>query len=216
MQLLQTLFMLVLVGVLAASVISVGIMALMQIARTRRLAGEADAIGMRFAPEDPFDAPRRYADFALVNNGHSPRASNVMYGRLGGRAVRAFDFRYEIGHGTRRVTRHYDVVVIETDSELPASLMWHQDDREFAPLAVRSGAQADIWSISGDLAFIEKARPPLDALAAAGAVSMQSCGTVLMLFAPELSRKEGYRHRISDAVGLMDVVDLPASAPQAG
>ena len=206
MQLLQTAFVVLLVGVLAASVISVAIMALLQIGRTRRLARQAESLGLRFASEDPFDAPRRYADFALITNGHSPRASNVTYGRLDGRMVRAFDFRYEVGHGTRRVTRHYDVVVVESERDLGNVLMWHDSDDEFAPLAVRGEQRAGAWGVWGDVALVERLA---EAIAPRGGspVSMQCCGGTLMLFAPERRRRGGYAARLEDAVAVMDVLD---------
>jgi len=213
-ELLQTAFMLVLVGVLVASVVSVGIMALMQIARTRRLAREAETLGMRFAAEDPSDLPRRYADFTLINHGHSPQASNVMFGRVLGRRVRAFDFRCELGHGPRRVTRHYDVVVVETDSSLPESILWHHGDEEYAPLPVRGDERIGDGFTRGDEA-VARLLEGHEALSGTGK-SVQVCGTALMLFAPEVSRKEGYTRRIREAVALADGLDPPPEGGPAG
>lgn len=134
---MEFLFSIVLSGVLLAAVVSVVVMGIRQRRRCQRLSQQAHGSGLRFAAEDPFDVPLRYRHFALIDAGHSPRAHNVTYGRLHGLPVRAFDFRYEVGHGTRRLTRHYAVVVVETEQSLPAVLLWNREDLEAAPLTVR-------------------------------------------------------------------------------
>lgn len=162
---------------------------------------------MRFSADDPFDVPRRYADFALICGGHSPKADNVIYGRLGGRRVRAFDFRYEVGHGTRRMTRHYAVVVVEVERDLPRVLMWNDDDAESSPLPTRSAdGHIACWSYRGDPEAAVALKNALGDLMSEGA-SVQTCGTGLMLFAP-VRRREG-RRRLMEAVRATDTVDPP-------
>ena len=151
---MQIAFTVLLIGVLAASVISFVVMGLTQLRRTNSLGRKAHEMRMHFSPGDPFDVPRRYGGFALIRSGHGPRAHNVTHGYLGGWPVRAFDFRYEVGHATRRVARHYSVIVVESDLCLPAMVMWHEDDSEAAPLSAQAGwAQVGPWVCGGDLAL---------------------------------------------------------------
>ena len=116
-----------------------------------RLAGD---LGFRYSREDPFDIPGRYASFALLASGHSPAAVNVISGHLEGLSVRAFDFQYEAGHGTRRMTRRYGVVLLETDLPQPRLLMWHNGD--FAPVPARLATRTQgPWSLLGDVALTD-------------------------------------------------------------
>ena len=63
--------------VLVASVAYFVVMGLRQWRRTRRMVCRADAMGFHFGPEDLFDMPTRFGDFALFGIGHSSRAHNV-------------------------------------------------------------------------------------------------------------------------------------------
>ena len=204
---LQIAFIMLLVGVLAAVVVSFVIMGLMQLGRTRTLGREAHALGMRFSAADPFDVPRRYADFALVSSGHSPRANNVTYGRLADWRLRAFDFRYEVGHGTRRATRHYSVIVVEADRELPAVLMWHDQDIEAAPLQARnSDAHVGSWTYRGN--------PELAAMLTNACIdfveegtSLEACDSALMVFTPVRRREAGYADRLTKTIRAIEVIE---------
>jgi hypothetical protein len=140
----------ILVLLMVAAIGSFVFMGLGQRRRRRALARQAHQWGMMFAAEDPFDIPRRYAGFGLIRSGHSPRAYNVIYGRREGVAVRLFDFRYEIGHGTHRLTRHYVVVVAETPVAFPNVVLWHEADAEGAPLETRQvDGHVGPWSYRG-------------------------------------------------------------------
>lgn len=159
-------------------------MGLRQRRRTSVLAAWAHAKGMRFSPDDPFDIPRRYADFSIIRGGHSPCVHNVTYGQRSGLPIRAFDFRYEVGHGTSRVTRHYNVLLIERDAPVPAVLMWNAHDLESAPLEARAGTETlACWTVSGDKARAGGLGFACSELADLG-VSLQAAGRTLMLFAP--------------------------------
>jgi len=148
---LQTLFTVLLTGVLTAAVACFAVIGAVRAWRTRALGGESRRMGFRFSAGDPFDVPRRYADFALISSGHSRRAGNVGYGRMEGQLVRVFDFRYEVGHGTQRLTRYYKVILIETSRPLPRVLMWHDADAEAAPLQARPGdGHVACWSYHGN------------------------------------------------------------------
>jgi len=181
---MQIAFIVLLTGAFLAAVACFLHMGLRQVRRTRLLANKAAAMGLRFSAKDPFEIPVRYADLAPVLSGHSARALNVTYGRLNGWPVKAFDFYYELGHGTRRVSRHCVMALAETATPLPFALMWNDDDAEWAPLpARRIESRTPPWACRGDKALIELiasiCRP-----FAAEKLSIQSCQRVLMLCTP--------------------------------
>jgi hypothetical protein len=137
---LHAAFEYLLIAVLVAAVISFVVMGLAKVRRSRSLARAAHQRGNRFFRDDPFDVPRRYAKFALISSGHSPCAHNVTDGRLGGRSARAFDFRCELGHGTRRITRHYSVLVVGAAECPHRLLMW--SDADASPGGTGKGTSA--------------------------------------------------------------------------
>ena len=155
--LMQSAITWLLVLLLAGSVLSLLLMGLGQAWRAGRLARKAHEHRMNFAKSDPFDIPLRYRNLALVAAGHSGHANNVTYGRLQGWPVRGCDFRYESAHGTRRLTRHYSLVLMETDLELPPLLMWHEQDLDAAPVSLRqSTLQQGAWVCVGDGALARR------------------------------------------------------------
>jgi len=177
-------FVAALLGVLAAAVVTFVVMGLAKVRRTRRLAGSAHRRGRRFFRDDPYDVPRRYAGFALISSGHSPCANNVTDDRQAGRAVRAFDFRCEIGHGTRRMTRHYNIMTADCPEAEGPVLMWPDGGADVPPLAARDpDGRVAGWSFRGS-------RRLADALAGAwpGSPGTEPCievrDAVLMVAAP--------------------------------
>ncbi len=148
-----------LVVALGGSVVSFLVMARRQRRRSRALARQAHQLDLRFSRDDPFDLPGLYGRFAMIAGGHSPHAHNVAYGRVGGRSVRAFDFRYECGHGISRLVRHYNVVVVEMERALSPVLMWHEQDVAAAPLALqRQHWRLESWLCRGDRATAKALR----------------------------------------------------------
>ena len=147
---MQIVFVLLLIGVLVASVLSFFVIGLRRQRRVNTLARKAHEMRMRFSPADPFDLAQRYCRLDLISSGHSAHAENVAHGRLEGWPVRAFDFRYELGHGTRRLTRHYGVAVAETDLKLPYVLLWHEKDLQAAPMPARKCTdRIRCWACAG-------------------------------------------------------------------
>lgn len=187
---MQIAFMATLVIALLAAMISFVVMGIHHLGRARVLARCSHEQGMRFSREDPFNIPKRYRDFALISRGHSPRACNVSHGRIDSWNVRAFEFRYEIGHGTRRLTCHYSAIIIDTQIDLPDVLMWNDADAEHAPLAVREGdGRVDCWCFTGNRELAEVLKNATDSLAAEG-LSMQVRGAMLMLALPAIHRQQ--------------------------
>ncbi len=181
---MQIAFIVLLTGAFLAAVAYFLRMGLRQVRRTRLLARNAAALGLRFSAQDPFDIPVRYANLAPVASGHSARAINVTYGRLGGWPIKAFDFYYELGHGTRRVSCHCVMALAEAASPMPFALMWHDNNAEWAPLpARRIESRMSPWACSGDKALIELMASICRPFAADG-LSIQSCERVLMLCGP--------------------------------
>ncbi|KPK86481.1 MAG: hypothetical protein AMJ81_01145 [Phycisphaerae bacterium SM23_33] len=133
----QYIFLFILIGALGIGLVVLGLMGLHQRRRRGLMARAAHEMGMKFSAGDPFDLTRRYSAFVLSSAGHSQRAENVLYGRYEGWYLRIFDYHLECGHGPRRLTRRYSVIVADTDLIIPSALMWHSDDAEHAPLAAR-------------------------------------------------------------------------------
>jgi len=147
----------ILVVALIAAVISFVVMGVFHEKRTRKISAMAFARSARFSREDPFDIPQRYRDFVLISCGHSPRAFNVTYGQVDFWTLRSFDFRYEVGHGTRRLSRLYSVVVIDTHLKLPDVMMWNDSDSDNAPLEIMQiDGHIGRWSFAGDAKFAAK------------------------------------------------------------
>lgn len=148
---MQAIVTYLLLAVLAASVVTFTVLGIAMRRGARRLETFALENGMRFSAADLFDVTRRYRKFTLVAGGHSAYAHNVTHGWLAGWPVRAFDFRYEVGHGPRRQTRRYGVVAIETDLELPDAVLWNEADVASAPLTALLGeGTVACWSYRGD------------------------------------------------------------------
>ena len=206
---MQAFFVVVLVSVLAASVAFFAVMGLRQKRRTEVLSRRAHEMGLRFSVTDPFDIPVRYGDFALIASGHSGRAENVTYGHVGTWPLRGFDFRYELGHGTRRVTKLYSVVVVETELHLPGVLMWNDADVEFAPItSCHCDGHLDCWTYAGEEAFARVLAAACGDLAGDG-TSMETRGSALMLCVPVRGRVGGAHGRLGKALSMIEALRGP-------
>jgi len=211
---LHVAFIVLLIGILLAAVVWFAALGVLQHRRTRMLARKAHELDLRFSDQDPFDVPRRYADFAIVGCGHSPRAHNVTYGRLDGLVVRAFDFRYEIGHGTRRAARHYNVVVMEADAALPSILMWNDADVEYAPIALRQGqGRVACWRVLGAESLAAQLGYACNAQADYG-ISMQTIDRALMLCVPASRESRAYSPLLALAPAALKSMARPGSPHQ--
>jgi len=189
----HTAFVALLISLLVASVTYFAIMGLVQHRRARGLARKAHRMNLRFSRDDPFDIPRRYARFTLMNGGHSPRASNVMHGRIDGRLVRGFDFHFEIGHGTRRLTRHYGVIIVETNQPVPRGILWSRGDSESAPLVVRRAIRsaAGDWISTGSHQVQSILRENATALVDKE-ISVETGEAAIMFYIPIRRRKQSF------------------------
>ncbi|MHC4561228.1 MAG: hypothetical protein ACYS8X_00480 [Planctomycetota bacterium] len=197
---MQPLFTALLVLVLAVSVVAFVAMGAAQRLRRRQLAEHARLLGLEFSGGDPLEIPLCYGDFVLMAAGHSPRAENVSYGRIGPCRLRVFDFSYEVGHGIRRSTRLYATAVLQIGDVLDSVLMWHQDDLADAPLIVgHAGNVAGNWLYSGSGASAGGLAEACADLAELGA-SMQMWRDSLMIWAPTRGRGRPYR-RLLDMAG---------------
>ena len=173
--------------ILLAAALSIIVMAVVQHRRVVSMGAMAHGMNMLFSTEDPFDLMRRYPDLVLFSAGHSGRVSNVAYGRVDSLPVRAFDFRYEAGHGTRRITRSYSVVVVETPSGLEPLLMWNSADLDCAPPAAQVGcSQIGRWLLQGSPQDARRLEAMCEDLSGE-AISIQRMGDAIALFAPARS-----------------------------
>jgi hypothetical protein len=133
----QTILLAILIGALVGGS---GVLAWLGLAgrlRQRRMGRLWHELGLKFSAGDPFDVSNRYCQSVLCGAGHSPKAENVAHGRYAGWQLRAFDYRFEVGHGPGRQTRRYTVIVADWDADLPDVLLWNAADAENAPLAAR-------------------------------------------------------------------------------
>lgn len=145
---MQLIFLVILIGALAAGVIVLALLGWAQRRRRLKLTRVAHAMGLKFSADDPFDLTNRYRGFVLPSAGHSPRADNVIYGRHRGWSVRAFDYYFEAGHGPHRLGRRYGVIVADTDVDLRRALMWHGADPGPVPIAAATpGGEAGPWHV---------------------------------------------------------------------
>lgn len=195
-----------LTAVILAAVVSFCVMGIMQYRRARSLSRRAHEKSLLFAPDDPFDVACRYGDFALIDCGHSPRANNVTYGRHQGWAIREFDFRYEVGHGTQRATRNYHVIIAETEAEMPPALIWNEASGETVPLAaMRSGGRKGCWVCTGGDAVTNALVHACKDFADRG-LSVQIIGQVVMLHVPARRYGRAYSLDLEEVTPLLDRV----------
>ncbi|MCE5277293.1 MAG: hypothetical protein ABFD92_15535 [Planctomycetaceae bacterium] len=209
---MQYLLIVVLAVAMGGSVVSFLVMARRQRRRCGALTRQACQLNLRFSRDDPFGLDALYGRFALIAGGHSPHAHNVAYGRVNGHAVRAFDFHNECGHGISRLARHYSVLVVEMDRDLPSVLMWHEQDVAAAPLALqRHHWRLNSWLCRGD-------RAVAGALSVIGADtlaprSMESHGGAVMVWQAVDSKGQAYAGQFIDLARVSDLVVRALSEP---
>lgn len=203
----MTILVQLLVVILGASILSFLVMGMSQWLRMRHLARFAHEAGMRFFATDAFDVPHRYGALSVMHGGHSPAAHNVVFGRRQGLPLRIFDFRYEVGHGTRRSTRRYLLAVVELERSCRPVLMWNTVDSETCPLAAQAQERlVGCWSCKGDDAASAVMAELMSPLASQG-VSLEAGGGLLALHLPNSRRT---RH----VAALMDMAIAAAGVLQ--
>jgi hypothetical protein len=151
----------------------------------------------------------------LCSAGHSAQASNIIYGRLQGLPVRAFDFRYEVGHGTRRATRHYHVILVE-EGVSPGVLMWNRRDAANAPAAARDcPPEGGDWCVRGDAGQARRLGDLCSALAE-DTVSIEARIEGLMLCFPSRRRPGAEAGWLEAAGGIIRCLWPAGAAPGGG
>lgn len=142
------------------------------LARLKResvLAGKAAALSLSFTREDSGDLPGHFPGFSLMSCGHSRRAYNIAHGQVDGCEVQAFDFRYEIGHGSRRRTRHHGVIMVRLRLD-GRVCMWSGADVEHFPLIIdRIEGSVGNWSYAGNRQLAERLSERIGELASSRA-----------------------------------------------
>jgi hypothetical protein len=142
--------MAILVVALVATVLYIVAMGIRQRRQARTLARLTAELSLRFSRDDPLELPEALSEFSLVAGGHSARASHVAYGRLDEMDVAAFNFRYEVGHGTRRLTRHYSMFLARVGHDLPPVVMWNTRDPDVTPVDMhRVDQHVAGWACTG-------------------------------------------------------------------
>lgn len=212
---MQIVLMAILTVALSATAVSFVVMGIRQKRHTRHLARQADEQGLHFSSDDPFDIPERYRRFTLLSCGHSPRARNVTHGRINALPLRAFEFRYEIGHGTRRTTCRYSAVIVDVQNEAEALTMWNHSDAEQAPLESRRvHGETGCWSYCGSARLAERLSHAAGALALEG-LSLQVQGSEVLLCLPATRpRERDYFTWLRQAASLADLIVRPEESPE--
>ncbi len=142
---------LLLIGILGVVTLALVVMAASQWRRRVAWRQAATECSLKFSSQDIFDLVRRYAGFALMQAGHSAYADNVIHGKLSGWSFRAFDYRFEAGHGPQRVTRRYCVVAAETPLYLAGASVWRDVELDSpAGLTSTAAPQETDWGVAGD------------------------------------------------------------------
>ena len=172
------------------AIIVVIVMSVRLFYRTLSIARYADKAGLSFSREDGFEIPLKFGFFVFFSCGHSPRVSNIVYGRMNGSSIYAHDFCYEVGHGTRRLTRYYRVVIIDVPEVSSDLLMWNDIDAAAAPMSIRqiSGRYGN-WSYAGRRELAECLWHEFSEIADCG-VSFEITGGHLLLCVPFAHGKE--------------------------
>lgn len=181
---MQIALMAILFFLLASAVMSFFVMGWRRVSRARVLSRHCNERTLHFFRDDPFDIPHRYREFALLANGHSPRATNVSHGNVGQHAVRAFDYQYEVGHGTRRLSLAYGVILVETRLESQDVLMWNDADIDHAPLTLRpADGHLGYWTYHGEESIARSLADGAEEFGTEG-VSMELHDGILLLAMP--------------------------------
>jgi len=146
LQVMQAIF----ASILVVAIIVFLVMALRQVRRSRLLARLAHTEKMRFASEDPFNTPATCGELEIMQSGHNPRACNVIHGYRNGVDLRGFDYCYEIGHGPRRMTKSFYVVLVHlTFSFDEAVMLWNSADSGKVPDMLPGPGRVGQWYYRG-------------------------------------------------------------------
>jgi len=181
-----------LVAVLVIAMLSFVVMGVRQRQRRYALRKAAVEMGLAFSSADAEALPLKYDNLAMVGIGHSRRAENIASGSIGHWRVRIFDFRFEVGHGVRRLTRHYCVSLTDLPEHNGDVLMWHSRDIDHAPLRLKaSGQTAGQWIYLGDEAAAHRLAHACASLADSE-TSMELSANVLMVCCPAGNSPNAY------------------------
>ena len=86
--------------------------------RSAELAADCAARGWRFSAGDPYGLAERW-DGPPFGEGRNRRARNVVSAQIGGRAVLAFEYLYDVRQGKNTETYEYAVVALGLPCALP-------------------------------------------------------------------------------------------------
>ncbi len=201
-----------LVGALAGVGGWLAAMGVRQRRRRRRLARLAGELGLSFSPSDPFALVRRHEAFALMQAGHDAQVDNVLFGPLGGWRARAFDYRYEIGHGPHRLIRRFSVVAVDGPEGLGEGLVWREPQGCPAPLPVE-GARVVEGAWRADAGGERLARRVVAAWPGGfdGALGLECRAGQLLLSVPGALGRGQWAQLLAAVGGLLEALSSPPS-----
>jgi len=193
---MQFIFPFILIGALGLGVIILVWLGLSQRRRERKLSRLAYQMDMRFSASDPFALVKRYASSPLFQAGHSPRARNVIYGRFRGWLIKAFDYQFEAGHGTHRLTHRYNVITAETNLSIPNVLLWNTKDNEPPPLiSLLLDRKINGWYLQGDVNFANTLAKSLDGFESE-MINAETFNGIIMIYIREHGKPSQIGNRI--------------------
>lgn len=80
--------------------------------RRRALALWAKTRSLGFSPDRNYELDCCFPDFECLHRGRSRHAFNIVSGRIDGREITAFDYRYATGSGKNRQTHDFSAVIV--------------------------------------------------------------------------------------------------------
>lgn len=86
--------------------------------RREAFARVAQEAGLQFEPHAG-KVPFEWRRMDGMDDGHSPRAANLLHGERGGRRVQCFDFTFKTGSGKNETTHSRAIVLVEVPRHWP-------------------------------------------------------------------------------------------------
>jgi hypothetical protein len=83
--------------------------------RNEELLALATSLNLQYSINDPFDIDSRQDWRKVFPIGHSREVNHMLYGRVDGCDLKAFDYKYETGSDKDETTYHLSAVIFDTD-----------------------------------------------------------------------------------------------------
>jgi hypothetical protein len=186
--------------------------------REKTLGQLASELGLKLHARAPEDLPGRFSTCSALAQGEEREASNVMTGRLGGREVLAFDFRYVTGSDRNRHEHRLSAAAVAGSAIFPLLLIRPERlrDRLLDPVLAAAG-QGEIefesaefnrafyvWSPDHKFAcdFVDPRM--MEYLLAERGWCFETCGSDLVVYTGRLWSAEEFKRALAALTGLAE------------